>query len=34
MKRPMEAIPPHWLGYVTVADVDATAKKAGEAGGR
>jgi uncharacterized protein len=34
MKRPMEDIPPHWLGYVTVADVDATAKKAGEAGGK
>ena len=34
MKRPMENIPPHWLGYVTVANVDATAKKAGEAGGK
>jgi predicted enzyme related to lactoylglutathione lyase/uncharacterized protein YndB with AHSA1/START domain len=34
MKRPMEAIPPHWLSYVTVADVDSTAKKVGEAGGK
>ena len=34
MKRPSEDMPPHWLGYVTVADVDATAKKAGEAGGK
>ena len=34
MKRPMDSIPPHWLGYVTVADVDATAKKVGEAGGK
>ena len=34
MKRPVETLPPHWLGYVTVADVDATAKKAGEAGGQ
>ena len=33
IKRPIENIPPHWLGYVTVADVDATAQKAGEAGG-
>ena len=34
MKRPSEDIPPHWLGYVTVADTDATAKKVSEAGGR
>jgi uncharacterized protein len=34
MKRPMENIPPHWLGYVTVADVDATVKKTGDAGGK
>jgi predicted enzyme related to lactoylglutathione lyase len=34
MKRPSEDIPPPWLGYVTVADVDATARKAAEAGGR
>ena len=34
MKRPSEDIPPHWLGYVTVENVDATAKKVGEAGGR
>jgi predicted enzyme related to lactoylglutathione lyase/uncharacterized protein YndB with AHSA1/START domain len=33
-KRPTEAIPPHWLGYVTVADVDATVKKADQAGGK
>jgi predicted enzyme related to lactoylglutathione lyase len=34
MKRPMEAIPPHWLSYVTVANVDATAKKTSDAGGK
>jgi hypothetical protein len=34
MKRPMESIPPQWLAYVTVADANATAKKAGEAGGK
>ena len=34
MKRPVEEMPPHWLGYVTVADVDATAKKTGDAGGK
>ena len=34
MKRPSEDIAPHWLGYVTVADVDATARKAGQAGGK
>jgi uncharacterized protein len=32
MKRPNETCPPHWMGYVTVADVDETARKAGEAG--
>jgi uncharacterized protein len=34
MKRPREDIPPHWLGYVTVADVEATAQKAKAAGGK
>jgi predicted enzyme related to lactoylglutathione lyase/uncharacterized protein YndB with AHSA1/START domain len=34
MKRPKEEIPPHWLGYVTVADVDATVKKVGQTGGK
>lgn len=34
MKRPCNDIPPHWVGYVTVADADATARKAGEAGGQ
>src|ERR1035441_1301649 len=34
LKRPMEQIPPHWLSYVTVADVDATAKKVDQAGGK
>jgi predicted enzyme related to lactoylglutathione lyase/uncharacterized protein YndB with AHSA1/START domain len=34
MKRPLEAIPPHWLGYVTVSDVDATTKRTGDAGGK
>jgi predicted enzyme related to lactoylglutathione lyase len=34
IKRPVEDMPPHWLGYVTVADVDATVKKAGQAGGK
>ena len=34
MKRPMEQIPPHWLSYVTVADVDSTAKKVSQAGGK
>ena len=33
MQRPSEDIPPRWLGYVTVADADATAKEAAEAGG-
>jgi hypothetical protein len=27
-------IPPHWMGYVAVADVDASAKAAAEAGGK
>src|SRR3954452_1606094 len=26
-------VPPHWLSYVTVADVDATAARAAELGG-
>ena len=34
MKRPTDDIPPHWMGYVTVADADAIAKKAAEAGGK
>ena len=34
MQRPSEEIPPHWLGYVTVADVDKTTKTAAEAGGK
>ncbi|MCX6924933.1 MAG: SRPBCC domain-containing protein [Verrucomicrobia bacterium] len=34
MRRPMEEMPAHWLGYISVADVDATAKKVGEAGGQ
>ena len=34
MKRPVETMPPHWLGYVTVADVDATVKKADALGGQ
>jgi uncharacterized protein len=34
MKRPSDDIPSHWIGYVTVADADATARRAAEAGGR
>jgi len=34
MKRPSDDIPAHWVGYVTVADADATTKRAVEAGGR
>jgi predicted enzyme related to lactoylglutathione lyase len=34
MERPSEAIPPHWLSYVTVSDVDAAAKRTGDAGGK
>jgi predicted enzyme related to lactoylglutathione lyase/uncharacterized protein YndB with AHSA1/START domain len=34
MKRPMESIPPQWMAYVSVADADATANKAAEAGGK
>lgn len=34
MKRPIEDIPPHWLSYVTVSDVDAAAKRTGDAGGK
>lgn len=30
---PQEGVPSHWLGYVTVPDVDAAAKAAAEAGG-
>jgi uncharacterized protein len=34
MKRPSEECPPQWIGYVTVADVDEAARKAGAAGGQ
>jgi hypothetical protein len=34
MKRPDEQCPPHWMGYVTVANADETAKKVAEAGGK
>lgn len=34
MKAPMPDVPPNWLGYVAVADVDAAAKVAAEAGGK
>ncbi len=36
MKFPpgMEGVPPHWLAYFSVADVDASAKKASELGGK
>lgn len=30
---PAEDVPPHWVGYVTVGDVDATAKKVAAKGG-
>ena len=33
MKRPNEQCPPNWMGYVTVASADETAKKVGDAGG-
>lgn len=29
----MEGVPPHWLVYFEVADIDATATKVGELGG-
>ena len=31
---PHESVPPHWLGYVTVADVDATTSEARNRGGQ
>lgn len=34
MGTEMAGVPPHWLSYVTVADADATAKKAVAAGGK
>jgi predicted enzyme related to lactoylglutathione lyase/uncharacterized protein YndB with AHSA1/START domain len=34
MKLPMENVPSHWLSYVSVEDVDATAKKAVKLGGK
>jgi hypothetical protein len=34
MKVPMPGIPPHWLGYVSVDDVDAAAERAKAAGGK
>jgi len=30
----MQGVPPHWLAYFAVADCDASAKKAGELGGK
>ena len=30
----MGEVPPHWMGYITVADADATAKKVEELGGK
>jgi hypothetical protein len=34
MQGPMfEGVPPHWMSYVAVADVDATAKEASQKGG-
>jgi hypothetical protein len=34
MKSPSDQIPPHWLAYVMVENVDASAKKAGELGAK
>ena len=34
MKRPNEQCPPNWMGYVTVANADETARKISEAGGK
>lgn len=36
MKTPAEAgnVPPHWMGYVTVADVDAVAARVTQLGGK
>jgi hypothetical protein len=34
MPVPMPGVPPHWLTYVKVADVDASARLAGELGGK
>ncbi len=34
MPLPMPDVPPHWLAYVKVADVNASAKLAGELGGK
>jgi predicted enzyme related to lactoylglutathione lyase/uncharacterized protein YndB with AHSA1/START domain len=34
MKRPSEDCPPNWMGYVTVASADETAKKIADAGGK
>ena len=31
---PPEGVPPHWTGYISVEDVDATAAKAKKAGGK
>ena len=33
MKLPMPGVPPHWLNYVNVRDVDATAARVAELGG-
>jgi predicted enzyme related to lactoylglutathione lyase len=34
MKMPAPDVPSHWLAYVTVADCDATLKRATEVGGK
>jgi uncharacterized protein len=34
MGAEFEGAPPHWMGYVAVADVDASAKKVEELGGK
>ncbi len=33
-KPPMDGVPPHWAGYVSVKDVDATAKVVAKKGGK
>ena len=34
MQRPSDDIPSHWIGYVTVADAEATTRRAQQAGGQ
>ncbi|MEZ4221096.1 MAG: VOC family protein [Polyangiaceae bacterium] len=34
MAPPKAGVPPHWVGYIAVDDVDATAKKVASAGGK